>query len=307
MEGQFGTSLFGPYAVPGRRGLLQVALDATNAGDLEAGGAQGPAFEPDVTGQPRWVNGFTFGADSCDALDPTAISCIGNPGDKGAPDNPDSVVVDAFLTFGADQCSSMDNSRQREARARRNLLATESWQIEREFFDGIATKSTTPDGPSPYLTREDSGTPLADDVTGGGTALAATRALAHLEQELLSCLHGQRGVIHAIPELVTLWQAGGALRLEGNTILTVLDTIIVAGSGYSGNAPGGAGADAGETWAYGTGLVYLRQANIIDPDVTTPYARVDRDHNTTTWRVERPNAVYFAPCCVLAVNASLTT
>jgi hypothetical protein len=301
-NGAPGTALYGPFAVPGRRNLLAVALDATNQADQEAGGGTSPAFELDgVSGQPRWVNGFTFLADSCDAMDPMGIQCLGSPTDKDIVENPDLVIIDPFLTFGADVCSTMDMSRDREGRARRNLLATESWQIEREFFDGIASKTTTPDGRSPYMTDGATATAIS------ATVFPATRALAELERELLACLHGQRGIIHARPDLVTLWQAGGALRLEGNTILTVLDTIIVPGSGYSGAGPDGTPAAADTSWAYGTGLVYLRQANIIDPDVTTPYARVDRGQNTTTWRIERPNAVYFAPCCVKAVHASLTT
>lgn len=302
MQGAPGTSFYGPAAVAGRRGLLAVALDATTQADEAGAGMFRSLLEPDLAGQPRWVNGFSFVADSCEALDPMGIECFGSPTDKLTPTNSDVVTIAPFLTFGADKCSAMERSRPRAALAKRNLLVTESWQIEREFFDGIATKSTTPDGPSPYLTDG----VTATDITGGA-ALAATRALAKLESALLDCLHGQRGVIHATPELVTLWQAGGALHIEGNTILTVLDTIIVAGPGYSGNGPDGSAPAADTSWAYGTGLVYLRQANIIDPDETTPYARVDRDVNTELWRVERPNAVYFAPCCVKAVHASLTT
>src|ERR1051325_9251661 len=146
MDGSLGTSLYGPQAVAGRRGLLAVALDATSQADKEAGAGTSPAFETGTDGQPRWVNGFSFAADSCDAVDPMAITCIDSPDDKPIPTNAGIVTIDPFLTFGAEQCSTIDASRDREARARRNLLTTESWQIEREFFDGVATKSATPDG-----------------------------------------------------------------------------------------------------------------------------------------------------------------
>lgn len=293
MQGTAPAVFWGPQAQRGRRNLLDVALASTAAAD--------EFYGEDASIDPRWVNGFSFSSDTCDALDPMGILCFGSPADKDAPTNPDAVTIDPFLTFGVDRCSSLDNGRDREGRARRNLLTTEPWQVEREFFDGIASKSTSPQGRSPFMTDG----VTAQDITGGA-ALPATRALAALERELLDCLHGQRGMIHATPELVTLWQAGGALRVDGQTIVTITDTIVIPGSGYSGDAPNGNAAAAGTSWAYGTGLVYARQSNIIDPDVETPYARVDRAQNTTTWRVERPNAVYFAPCCVKAVQASLT-
>lgn len=289
-----GPVFWGPFAQPGRRNLLDVALAATAAAD--------EFYAPDQSIDPRWVDGFSFSSDSCDALDPMGIQCLGNPGgDKDHVENPDVVVIDPFLASGTDVCSTLDNKRDREGRARRNLLATESWQIEREFFDGAASLTTTPQGRSPFMTDG----VTAQDITGGA-AKAATLALATLERELLDCLHGQRAIIHATPDLVTMWQSGGALHIEGTTIMTVTDTIIVPGAGYSGAGPDGTPAAAGTSWAYGTGLVYLRQANIFDPDIETPYARVDRARNVTTWRVERANAIYFAPCCVKAVHASLT-
>lgn len=306
MEGSLQVSTYGPDAVPGRRNLLSIALAATAASDAAYRGALGDDADAldAIPVDPVWANGFTFLADSCDALDPIGIECFGTI-EKDVVENPDLVSVAPFLTTGTDQCSTLDNGRDRAGRAKRNLLATESWQIEREFFDGAATKSVDASGPWPNPFLTDGVT--ATNVTGGGAALAATRALATMERALMDCLHGQRSVIHATPDLVTLWNAGGALHLEGNTILTVCDSIVVPGSGYSGNAPDGTDHAAGESWCYGTGLVYLRQGNIFDPAEMEPASRVDRGTNLTTWRVERENAIYYAPCCVLAVKSSLTT
>lgn len=290
----------GPQAAPGRRGLLvSTVASGTQSDDV------GPRPDPDQLGdvgprQPAWVGGFTIEPDICGALDPTLVECFPDT-TKGSLTNPVNPTYSPFLTYGFDRCSAADRHRDREGRARRNLLATESWQIEREFFDGVATKAKddvdTPD--NPFLTDGN-----ATNVTVGSPN--AVVALAQLEKRLLDCLHGQRGMIHAAGDLVTMWQNGGALRLEGNIILTVLDTIVVPGSGYSGNDPDGVAASAGTSWAYGTPLVYLRQGVVMNPSENDPASSVDREQNTITLRVERPNAVYHSPCCVLAVHAALT-
>lgn len=289
-------SIYWPQAQPGRRGLLMAA----------AGVAWGDLVDYETDNALEWVNGFSYYSDSCDAADPMQIRCLGSPADKIPVDNPDAVPYRPFLTFGTDRCSTMDNARPRQARARRNLIATESWQIEREFFDGVATidnaGETLSDVPNPFMT--DGAT--AVDVTGA-TPLGPMHALARIEAELMSCLHGQRTMIHATPDLVTLWNAGGGLRLEGNTLLTTAcDSIVVPGAGYSGNSPAGAAATAGTSWCYGTGIVYLLQGPILDPADQNAASRVDRDANITTWIAERPNAVLYSPCCVVAVHADLT-
>lgn len=277
----------GPQAQPGRRGLLQAAVPA----NLPTG----------------WENGFSFDADSCDVAGPQPIECGPLTPAKNVVANAGIVDYNPFLTFGVDRCSTMDNGRDREGRARRNLIATESWQIEREFFDGVATKAHNEANGSPGDIA------LNPYLTDGETASAAwmgslptTLALARLERALIDCLHGQRGMIHATPDVVTMWQSGGALRVEGNTLLTVLDTIVVPGSGYSGNGPDGTNDGPDVSWAYGTGLVYLQQGQIIDAHADFPQARVDRDVNTTTWRFERINALLFATCCVIGVAVDMT-
>lgn len=287
-------SIYWPQAQPGRRGLLMAAA-GVSWGDLVD-------YEPDSP--LEWVNGFSYYSDSCGAADPMQIRCIGSPADKTPVGNPDAVPYAPFLTFGTDQCSTLDAHRPRQERARRNLIATESWQIEREFFDGIATVGNAgPGEANPFMTDGET----AIDVTGAGT-LPAMRALARIEAELMSCLHGQRTMIHATPDLVTLWNAGGGLRLEGNTLLTTAcDSIVVPGAGYSGKSPTGVAASVGASWCYGTGIVYLLQGPILDPADQNAASRTDRAGNTTTWIAERPNALMYSPCCVVAVHADLTS
>lgn len=287
-------SIYWPQATPGRRGLLVAAANVSWA-DLVDYPVENPL---------EWVNGFSYSSDSCGAVDPMQVMCIGSPAEKDPVENPDTIPYSPFLTFGSDRCSSLDAQRPRQERARRNLIATESWQIEREFFDGVATIDGAGDdiAPNPFMT--DGATAI--DVTGAGS-LGPMHALARIEAELMSCLHGQRTMIHATPDLVTLWNAGGGLRLEGNTLLTTAcDSIVVPGAGYSGNGPDGDAASAGTSWCYGTGIVYLLQGPILDPADGNAASRVDRATNTTTWIAERPNALMYSPCCVVAVHADLT-
>lgn len=274
----------GPAPQAGRRGLLNAALNAPTLGGAD------------------WQHGVTFEPEACDALDPIPVGCWSDVADapsKDALSGEGLVTFDPFVVLGVDECSVMDRGRDREGRARRNLTATESWQVERQVFDGAATTQLdVAEQDSPWLTQDGGSTTVTTSAT------APAHALAALERELAECLHGQRGMIHATADVVTLWHHGGNLRIEGNLLLTALDTIVVAGSGYSGAAPGGAAAAAGSSWAYGTGLVYYRQGEIVP--VGDEASRVDRSVNTHRTIVEREVLAVWAPCCVLAAQVDIT-
>jgi hypothetical protein len=121
---------------------------------------------------------------------------------------------------------------------------------------------------------------------------------------------GQRGMIHAMPYTVALWDAEGLLRVEGGLLLTAQDTIVVSGAGYSGSAPGaGEGDDPVPPAdvdlaanAYGTGLVYLRRGPIVEIGDRT--SQIDRSINDWNVFVERPVAATHAGCCVLTVEVN---
>lgn len=280
--------LDGPQGSPGRRGLLAAAIPLEGLDDDFGAGGQWPG----------WVGGFEFLADACDSIDPMPIECVSD--EKAENENVASVVYNPFLVFGFDKCSAMDRNRDRAGRARRNLEDTRSFQVEQEFFDGVASLQVSAgDDRNQFLTD---GT--ATDL-GAGSAFPAMRGLAALEVGLARCLKGRRGVIHATPDVVSLWDSGGGLRVEGGLVLTVMDTIVVAGAGYSGNDPDGAAPTAGSSWAYGTGLVYSKLSTVVDFADQEPESRYDRAVNTITWRIEQAVAVVTSPCCKVAAEIDL--
>jgi hypothetical protein len=277
-----GEPIEAPRPVAGRRGLLAAAST--------------PAASP-----ARWENGVAFQAAACDALEPLPwVLCRTEPAELATIERGAASGWTPIALLGFDRCSALDgDGPERRQRAEDNLNATASWQAEREFFDGVATTGLSdPPGPNPYLTDGS-----ATEVTGGPHTHAV--ALARLEQELAECLHGQRGMIHATPEVVTLWAAEGLVRTEGGLLVTAVDSIVVAGSGYSGNDPDGAAPAAGSSWAYGTSLVYALRGPVIDltPDLV---ARIDTGDDTLTYRLMQASLVYRSTCCTVAVQVATT-
>lgn len=272
-----------PQLAPGRRGLLAAAQEVT---------------EPDE----RWVNGFAFAPEACDVALISGIFCEPPGAEKIPGNNPGAIEYDPYALIGWDACSTLQR-RDRAARARRLLLATESDQMESELWDGaVAFQEGLPNR---YLADSN-----ATDLGSAG----ATAALAELEQELAECLHGQRGMIHATVFTATVWTALGLLRVEGGLLLTGMDTIVVAGSGYSGSAP--AADDSSEptppaditaaAYAYATGLVYVRRGAIVEVG-DGPAQQVARATNDWEVFVERPAAAVWNGCCQLAIEVDHTT
>jgi hypothetical protein len=259
-------------------------------------------------GDERWVGGFTYEPESCDPALAVAITC--DPGDvdpedpvKVPGDNPLAEEYVPWAVVGRDRCSALQRDRDRRGRAERQLRATESFQMERELELGSIARAESL--PNRYLAQADIVTELA--------SAGATIALAALEDALAECLHGARGMIHATVFTATVWNALGLLRTtDQGILLTANDSIVVAGSGYTGAGPG---ADAGDApvapadiraaaWAYGTGLVYVRRGQIVE--VGDARSQVDRATNTWTTFVERPVAAIFDRCCVIGIEVDHT-
>lgn len=288
-----------------RMGLVRSAVEVDDELDLDVQ-AREEAFDGGVL-QPAWAGGLVFEAMSCETVAPRALGCDidPTPAPKAAADNPGNVPYEPFLVMGADKCSTMDRTRNRRERARLQLLATESWQIAREVWEGAVARSVNPDLPNAYLAS--STTDVLD-----ATPVGYVSALAELEAALLDCMHGARGMIHASPYTLTLWAEAGLVRTtDQGIILTTLDTIVVADAGYTGSGPGGDPGDPPEpadlavsAWAYGTGLVHLRRGLIYEVGDET--SQIDRATNTWEVFVERPVAAYWSPCCQLGINVDHT-
>lgn len=250
---------------------------------------------PDLTGDDsRWPLGFKTAPEGCgDAWveDPC------NVGARTVEGRPAWVENQPMNVVAGDRCSSFGFAAEDyEGRARRLLARCQSKQIAAEFWTG--TLATTAGWPNQFLTD------LSSDVLTDGGATPVS-ALACLEQALAQCGCGDRGMIHATPQLVTHWAALGnsVLRREGGMLLTIHDTIVVSDGGYDGSGPGGTVAGATQ-WAYATGMVTVR----LGPVSITPGSfeeALDRADNTVRFFAERPAAATFDGCCHAAAEVAL--
>lgn len=271
-----------------RRGLLQQAPTLPVNGD-------------------RWLGGITVEWESCEWGAPRPIVCDEAAADldakpEGTPGTP--VLWSPYYALGVDTCSVMDRGRDRAAQARANLLATRSAQVEAEVMSGAASLQTTGDNVNPFLAD-------GNATLVSGTATPWLLALAQLDHELTVCLGGSQGMLHVTPYTANLWLASGALRYDGQRLLTVSDNIVVSGAGYNGATPGDpptAPSDiAAAAYGYGSPLVYVALGSE-DRIAETEAQEVDRATNSQTTRVEQPAvAVWDTNCCVLALNIDHTT
>lgn len=178
----------------------------------------------------RWETGFAIEPEACGnggVGDPCA------PGAKTLPDGPAIIEGEPFYVWEGDKCSTLGRGARedRRARAERQLRATESYQIAREFWRGEQIRAS--DWDSQFLASA-----VADELNEGGAALDPIDALACLEEGLGKASKGQRGMIHATRQVVTKWDEAGMLYREGPALrVTVNDTIVVADAGYDGSGP----------------------------------------------------------------------
>lgn len=278
-------------ARPPRVGLLVSANRPTD-------GAASPERTENDKGTKWWKEGFSFKPEACAS---SGVSDRCEIGSLDADSGADVVDFEPYLVWAGYECSTFGfNLDDYRGRAERALLACQSSQLEAELWSGTLARTGGPFDDNRYLSREDS-----DVVTAPGSVPTPTDALALLEQALGDCNCGQQAMIHATRGVASLWHQGGALRRDGNLLLTVNDTIVVPGAGYDGSGPYGPAAD-GSVWAYATGIVDVRLApvDVIPGDVQN--AR-DRANNTITIYAERAAAATWDGCCHFAaeINAPM--
>ena len=201
--------------------------------------------------------------------------------------------------------------------------------IEREFWTGtFATNTVT--GPiyqsdsgcaglnaflqqSGTASNGGSGT-LAQDLTPTpGTGVSVTRGIQILEDYLANTGFGGQGMLHVAPE--TSPNLLGARRV-GAILLSVMDNIIVPGSGYPTTGVTGPAGNtyatppAGTQWIYATDLVSIR---LDDPAVypLNMAEALDRgsngEPNTIRIRAQRAAAATFDVNRLAAVLVTLST
>lgn len=278
--------------------------------------ARRPQNELDTAGQPvgdRWTGGFSWLPEACGTIrgynDCGVLHTVTYRDDAADPADArryhQPVVLQAEFessTFGFD----IDYFRQRAVNA---MLAAEPLAAEMELWDGPLARAATGIDTGVggfdnnlWLTKHG----VATDVTPTpGTPVKPRLGLALLEGFLADHGFGGRGMIHIPRELTPHL----GVRVDGSSLLSNLNTLVVPGTGYSGRGPatsdGGASVapDPGTAWAYVTDRVTYRNADIqVVPD--TVAQAVDRSSNTARFTAERYSAATWDLCAVGAVLIS---
>lgn len=276
--------IIAPQATPPRYGLL--------------------AGVPTIEDGARWEGGVDWAPEQCGDSGAFAVDCPGSTPAQESSANPDTAVADPFAVFAEDRCGTFGwKARDRSGRARRQLEATRSYQVAREFWRGDLIASAGLDN-----------VPLADaaafEVTNEASSIKV--AVGYLELALAECGQGRRGVIHVTPQALLHGVAQQVFMAEPGTQrwMTALGTIVIADAGYDGSAPDGSPPGTGQ-WAYGTSMVTVRLGVV---DITPPGGdeaamaqAMDRSINSVVFRAEQLVLVQWDPCCHYAAELDIPT
>lgn len=190
--------------------------------------------------------------------------------------------------------------------AKKQIKAATQKAVERELWEGIATRNaSTADAQKSLYLRRATGSGGATVVTSGG--VSPEKALWSIEQAISSSPTGGPGVIHVTRDVASA--LGSRLRyFEKNEIdektyaVTRLGTLVVIGSGYTGNGPVGAtgtAATATNKWMYVTGAVSVDLGDPSLVEVATPSIN---EHELT---ISIAAAVSFDPSVYAAAQVTL--
>lgn len=179
--------------------------------------------------------------------------------------------------------------------------------VEFELWEGEAALANTTPGADNYLVKENGAT----IVTSGG--VAPEKALYLIEQSIANSPTGGRGIIHMTRDVASA--LGSRLRYyENNEIdektyaVTRLGTLVVIGSGYTGNGPinnANRTASATNKWMFATGevVVHLGPTDFVNREEAMAFNPRVNDFEV---QILRPAAVLFDPSIFSAAQVTLS-
>lgn len=199
-----------------------------------------PMRIPGANGQPdgyRWEAGFTWKPRQCPPINgrnecaPNATAVYRADDESGIREH-QPVILEAQNPCMSALVNDWDFERQSTIDS---LVAGEPAAAEQELWDGTLAAAAIRAGDSAYaqnlwLTKYG----VATDLTGG-TPASPQRALGILEQFLAGTGLGGWGTIHCQPQILAHFNYD--LRPVGRQIFSARNTLIVPGSGYTGNGP----------------------------------------------------------------------
>jgi len=251
-----------------------------------------------------WEDGFKFAPESCGVSGKKALNCFGGfDTPMEGSDNRDAIEGDPFVIWAADQCTTLTRGRDRQARARRQLEITRSFQIASELWDGELAQDE--DLANRFLVD------TASDVLTNG-AIDVLDALACVEQGIATYGRGARGMVHMTPQVLVHLRGAQAIDLSGTTWVTPNGNIVVADAGYSGAGPlsGGSPVPAGATqWIYGTSMIALRMSAVetLPASEDDPVSGVTRATNDLTVYAQQLVAYEWDECVHVAAEVDVPT
>jgi len=236
-------------------------------------------------GDHEWMGGMRLTPESCQGIDmwaPCSSSQLTSGRNRAA-----IYSYDPFVGMVRDECGTWGwEAQDYEGRARRRLAAIESFGVEAEFWTGTLTAA------NPHL--------AAATATTLGTGLGLARGLALLVQGLATNLVG-RGMIHARPYLVELWQAGGHLMERQGRLTTIGGHVVVPGGGYTGSSPAGVAPAGTLEYAYATDWIIVDRSpvQVFEGDMGEA---TDESNNIVAFRAQRGYGIRWNRCAHLAAQ-----
>lgn len=255
----------------------------------------------------RWEGGIAWTPESCGASGVLPGTCEIQT-DREAPASPSRQVSNPFYVWAADECSTFGHAaRDWQGRARRQLEATQSFQIAHELWTGDITGAEQEvDVQSPFL---------ADENTVVGTVPATGDPVLDIplvEAWAMKCSQGRRVMLHMSLAVFTAYvNAVGqpGVTITGSVAITALGNVLVTDAGYPGTGPQGE-ADTGDEWVYASPLVQIRLGPVEMLPETLDDARglaasIRRPVNTATVWAQRLAAYQLDNCCRFAASIGM--
>lgn len=259
--------------------------------------------------ESKWRNGIIYETEAC--VTPRSPKDICTPGNFDSGEigsQPGSLEWTPYVVYADWECSTFShNPNELEGHyeaARRRLLATWQFQMERELWTGELAQAQG------YPNRWLADSANADNLSETG-AVGLTHGLACLTQYLSSNSGGQQGMIHATPQVVTHWMGLDLLYRQGSVILTkARDDVVVGGNGYTGGSPYGDDPATGDIWAYATDIVEVREGQT-DPEgiggtAGKPVQWIDPTTNRIVIRSQKRALASFEGCRLGAVRLDVS-
>jgi hypothetical protein len=266
---------------------------------------------------PHWQAGITYEplcASASTIFDTCMVTGTGGPGPtKTATTTRVTRGALPFTVFEEVDCGPIHWT-DAEAFAQQALLNSESYQLERVFWTGLAGPVGNQAVINPHLAAnailyDQSGPtnsillqPAAAPVTG--TAVDPVEGLGLIEKALGDAYNGV-GIIH-MPVNVIPHFSMSRLLVDGPRLKTWNGNLVAAGTGYPGTGPDGTLPPAGQTWIYATGPVfgYRGQVRVLPIGVNNAARNqqtgFDRNVDTVKAIAERTYVVGW-DCALIAV------